>query len=247
MGFLRASWRFLVFMAAVMQFMLTYSGTSIFKGRSQERALRIRRRICQQYVPMLGMEVLQQGEPPELTALYVSNHRSYIDPVIPMRDILAMPVAKAEVHNWPLIGFAAEMSGVLFVKREKSESRRNTRKAMVEAIKKGRSILIYPEGTTHIEPTTIRFHKGTFATAAEEGIPIVPMAIEFADLSNAWIGDDTFIPHFFRTFAKKKITIAIRYGQPIRSDQMQELLSQSKGWIDENLLDMQAEFPEHSA
>jgi len=239
MGYFRASRRFGLFLFAVIRFIVTYTGTSLVKGRDQERALKLRQSLCQKYTPRLGIEVIQQGEPPQLTAIYISNHRSYIDPVIPLRDIIAMPVAKAEIHGWPLIGFGIEMSGVLFVKREHKESRRNTRKAMAEAIRNGRSILIYPEGTTDIKPTTLEFHKGTFATAAAEGIPIVPMAIEFADKSHAWIGNEKFLPHFFRTFTKKRITIAIRYGQPIVSDSMEELLTQSQQWIDASLLELQ--------
>ena len=69
--------------------------------------------------------------------LLVSNHRSYLDPVVLLRDILAVAVAKKEVQDWPIIGYGARISGAIFVDRSNKESRRETREAIGEAIRDG--------------------------------------------------------------------------------------------------------------
>ena len=71
---------------------------------------------------------------------------------------------------------------------------------------------------------------------------MVPMAIDYADLGDAWIGDDTFLPHFLRCFGKPVTHVKIRYGQPLQSNDADLLVSETKQWIDENLLAIRQEF-----
>ena len=69
-------------------------------------------------------------------AIFVQNHKSYFDPVTALKLVKAMPVSKAEVSTWPLIGFMADYTGVLFVKREDKQSRADTLKGMEEELAK---------------------------------------------------------------------------------------------------------------
>ena len=70
----------------------------------------------------------------------------------------------------------------------------------------------------------------------------MPMAIDYADLGDAWVGDDTFIPHFLRSFGKKRTYVKIRYGKPMMSTDINYLVTESKRWIDENMLGIRQEF-----
>ena len=106
---------------------------------------------------------------------------------------------------------------------------------MKKTLENGYSVLVYPEGTTHIEPRTRDFKRGAFRLAAEQGFPILPMTIEYLDDGDAWIGNDTFVPHFIRCFGKKNTYVKIRYGEPISGNNADQLLHASKIWIDENL------------
>jgi lyso-ornithine lipid O-acyltransferase len=128
------------------------------------------------------------------------------------------------------------------VKRESKLSRSATLEAMSEVLDKGFAVLVYPEGTTHLLPTTMVFRTGAFNMAVKKGYSIVPMAIDYADLGDAWVGDDTFLPHFFRTFGKKRTNVKIRYGQPMTSVNVDELVNETKAWIDKNMLDIRQAF-----
>ncbi|GIV31456.1 MAG: 1-acyl-sn-glycerol-3-phosphate acyltransferase [Saprospiraceae bacterium] len=197
-------------------------------------ALEVRRRWAGKALRFIGVRVHATGKPPvKGPILYIGNHRSYIDPIVALTEIPAWPVAKAEVASWPVFGFAAKMTGILYVKREDRNSRAATLQAIDRLFEQGHSVLIYPEGTTHTEPLTRPFRPGTFKLAAARGIPVVPIAIHYPDLEDAWVGSQRFLPHFLRTFGKKHIDVYIAFGQAIYHDDHQELMKESKQWIDE--------------
>jgi 1-acyl-sn-glycerol-3-phosphate acyltransferase len=60
-------------------------------------------------------------------------------------------------HRIPL-----QISGI-FVDRKDPESRQDTSEKIKAALIKGYSVINFPEGTTHILPTTIEFNFGSFA------------------------------------------------------------------------------------
>jgi 1-acyl-sn-glycerol-3-phosphate acyltransferase len=205
-------------------------------------ALRVRKRWARCTMKLLGVSVRSKGALPcQGPCLYVGNHRSYFDPIVVLKDLEVLPVAKAEMSSWPLIGFAARATGIMFVKRESRESRSNTLQSMENCLREGYSVLVYPEGTTHMEPGTIRFNTGAFRLAAALEIPMVPIAIEYHEEADAWVGNDTFVPHFLRTFGRKKTAVDISYGPAFRSGDSAELLSQVKTWVDAEMERMRAD------
>ena len=205
---------------------------------SQDRvtlALKARRRWIRFILPVLGIDLQVKGTIPIEAGIVVSNHLSYLDPIGVLADTLAWPVAKAEVSKWPLIGKLAKDTGILYVKRESKDSRTNTAKAIVDALKRGLIILNYPEGTTQPEPVTLPFKKGAFRIAAAEGFPIYPVAVLYSKKEAAWIADDTFLPHFMRTFRHKHLTMYQSYGPPMEGEDAEALLARAQNWIDAEL------------
>lgn len=216
---------------------------AVFTGIDLPFALRMRRLWARRSLKVLGVKPERQGELPEGGPfLFVGNHRSYLDPIVVLSEIEALPIAKAEVGSWPLIGFGAKATGIMYVKRESKNSRAATLDAMRSTLNDGYSVLVYPEGTTHIEPATRDLKKGAFSVAARAGFMVVPMAIEYGDVQDAWVGSDTFIPHFVRCFGKKNTYVKIAYGVPIASEDPNFLLAETRKWIDENMVRLQTEF-----
>ncbi len=202
-------------------------------------ALRMRRYWANISLSILGVKIEYLSEiPAGGPFIFVGNHRSYLDPIVALKDIEALPIAKAEVSSWPIIGYGAKATGILYVKRESKSSRANTLKAMEKMLKEGYSVLVYPEGTTHIEPITHNFQRGAFRLAAELNIPIVPMAIEYMDKGDAWIGDETFLPHFMRCFGKKRAYIKMAYGPSIKNKNANDMMMETKSWINDMLQKM---------
>ena len=238
-GPLLAIGRLLLFMAIAVTFFCLLLVISVFyksKERKLERGILLRRFAIRILHPILGSKITVYGKEPISSGLVVSNHRSYFDPMVILKNLLASPVGKKEVESWPLIGNVCKTTGVIFVNREEKSSRTQTLKDVRLVLENGFSIFIAPEGTTHIKPTTIDFRPGTFVLAAELGVPVMPVAIDYKNMDDAWIGDDTFLPHFLKCFSKWRTEIKVSYLEPIVSNDVEALISLSKHQIDLELI-----------
>ena len=187
---------------------------------------------------VLGVKINKKGKSAYENVLFLSNHRSYIDPIAKFKHFDALVLAKAEVRSWPIIGYGCSISGVHFVKREEKASRVNARKTIADTIKNGQSILIYPEGTTTDLPKALPFKPSVFQMAAENNVRIIPIAIDYQDPKDAWIGDDTFIRHFFQTFAKKEVICTVHYGPPMWDADGTVLREKVQNWVDAEILEI---------
>jgi len=242
MNFLRATFRLVSIIFVTSWFLIPLVILQWLKGYSADRALQTRLRTAQPVVKLLGVKITLSGQLPQDAFVFIGNHRSYFDPVVALKFIKAFPVAKAEVQNWPLIGFAVKATGVLFVKRENKQSRKNALEGLTDCIKSGHSVLVYPEGTTTDFPKTVEFRRGAFQMAAGGGFGIVPVAIEYKNPADAWIGDDTFIPHFFRCFGKSVTEVKIAFGPALYGEDGEELLREVQFWIDSKLTEFRREW-----
>ena len=241
---LRAYFRLLLFALVLAFYVNRLLLVGSIKGLTLKRGLRHRQQCSRAFCKVLGIEVEKRGMVPEENQGYllVSNHRSYLDPVIPSIHAPVMPVGKAELGDWSLLGYGIKLSGVILVQRGNKKSQNATKEAMSEHIEKGHLVLNYPEGTTTNLPTTTNFHLGAFAMAAEQGYPIIPIALDYKNPKDAWIGQDTFFRHFLECFGKPKTYIKISYGPKIVSHNPQELLEKSQAWIDGELLKFRQEW-----
>jgi len=236
--FLRATFRLTFFAFGAIFYISRYLFKSIFVGYNLDRGLRLRKEFTNILIPVLGIQIEVIGDLPKGGGLLICNHRSYFDPFIIFNDIYALPVGKAEVKKWPIIGTAAQVSGAIFVDRSNPESRKQTRKTITETIQKGYFVINYPEGTTHTNAQTITFKKGMFEDAANESIKVFPIALEYQNEKMAFVGDDTFVPHFFKAFGAPKTKIKVSYGKVINSKNVKEIHDISKQWIDDELFNL---------
>ncbi|SDX94587.1 lysophospholipid acyltransferase family protein [Flavobacterium degerlachei] len=237
-SFLLGLARLLVFIIYVSFFSLSFYILSLFwsKKTTKRNALLLRDFIIKITNFILGIRTTVYGELPIVQGLIVANHRSYFDPIVIVGHIHAFPVGKKEVESWPLIGYICKISGVIFVERECPESRQKTCENIKEVINNGNSVINFPEGTTHILPTTVDFNYGSFKTAAQIKAAILPVAIDYKVKSDAFINDDTFIPHFLKCFGKLTTEIKITYFPPLYSEDPEYLLKTSKEMIDKELI-----------
>ncbi|MDO9262242.1 MAG: lysophospholipid acyltransferase family protein [Flavobacteriaceae bacterium] len=231
--------RFMLFLIVVLLFFtfLFFTNFLFSKEMQVKRGLTTRRFLIKNFLnKLLGVKITVKGTIPTDKCILMANHRTYYDAIVVLKDVLAFPIGKIEVQSWPLIGYAASLTGVLFVNRFNKESRRGTIDAMNQKLNEGYTIFNTPEGTTHNKPTTIDFHPGTFVAAAKNKIPIVPIAIEYQLEEDAWIGDDTFIRHFVQCFGKWNTHIKVTYFDALISEDADYLLNTTKSQIDNELI-----------
>lgn len=214
----------------------------IFLGFDVDRAMRIRRRWVIRMLPAMGMRIHVEGVAPDYPCIVMGNHRTYLDPAVLTCDMVCYAVSKAEVANWPFIGLGTKISGVIFLKRESKESRKIVLDDIVEKVKEGYPVILFPEGTTHAHPTTIDFRRGAFQIAAQHGLTVAPVAIDYGSTEDYWIGKDTFLPHFVRRFGEKNMYVYVRYGPPMQHSDPQILMEEARQWIDNQLVDIRRTF-----
>ncbi|MBC7775927.1 MAG: 1-acyl-sn-glycerol-3-phosphate acyltransferase [Phycisphaerae bacterium] len=233
---LRLVARFLFFAVYTALIVLEIWLRNLLWGADIRRSMRVRRRWARNLLKAVGLSVKTEGKVPDFPCLIVSNHRSYLDPILMLRDVYGYPVAKAELANWPIIGKGAKMAGILYLRRESAGSRSGTLRQMSEKIKAGFPVIIFPEGTTSALLGTLPFKKGGFKLAAQANIPVVPAALVFADKRDFWVEKESFLAHAKRRFGERKIAVKLCYGPEIRSDDPNVLLTRSQEWIDSVLV-----------
>lgn len=242
MIFLRALWRLLYFAVYTSLRIGQIVLSSLLLGQDIPRALRIRQRWANHLLPYIGLRATISGTPPAFPCILMANHRSYLDPVLLVRWVLAYGVSKAEVAHWPIIGYGTRVAGVLHLQRESADSRRITLQGIAEKVQAGYPVILFPEGTTQTGPATMPFRLGGFRLAADHHIPIVPVALDYADPADYWVGSDSFIGHFLRRFGQRRIRVILHFGPVLQHTDAEELLRQTQAWIDAELVVIRQQF-----
>jgi 1-acyl-sn-glycerol-3-phosphate acyltransferase len=189
---------------------------------------------------LAGIKITSYGEGPKDPHVIMGNHRSYVDSVVIPVSFPVVFVAKHETKSWPIVGWGATVIGTIWVKRDKKESRRATREAVKDRLSNGYGVAIFPEGTTHIGPELLPYHKGIFYTCAENGFPIVPAAIEYENPNIAWVGKEMFIPHALRHFGARKINVHVSFGPSMSNSDAEKLREDARNWTQDECLRLRA-------
>lgn len=184
---------------------------------------------------VFGVKTVMHGDRPKV-GLMMSNHQSYLDIWIIPKYAITVFVAKAEVKRMPLVGWGASVVNTVYVDRSNKESRAATKSEIAQRIKKGRSVIIFPEGTTGDGNGLLPLKPGMFHVAAEEGFPIIPVAIFYENSDLAWVGDDNMGAHFYRNFSKLSTTAHIVFGNPMTGPDGEQLMENYQHWVERNLL-----------
>ncbi|MEO1451206.1 MAG: lysophospholipid acyltransferase family protein, partial [Bacteroidota bacterium] len=206
--------------------------------RTLEAAYGVFQRWAIKSSKLLNIQIEQSGTVPHEGALLMGNHRSYIDIAIFPYFRPCSVVAKKSIHSWPFIGWGGDLVNCLWVDRRSPESRRKTRQEMRERLKAGKSMVIFPEGTTTKAPELLPLRPGMFFTAAEEGFPIVPVALEYRHADDAWIGKDLFIPHFIQCFGKEKTEVRVRFGPVMYGEEGEAFRGEVEKWMKDTLAEL---------
>jgi len=130
------------------------------------------------------------------------NHFHWVDP--PVFGLLSPRsmnfVAKVEAHRIPGLGQLIRAFGTISVRR--GESDRDAVRQMREAVREGRALGLFVEGTRQLAGVPGRVQPGAAMVALQESVPIVPAAI---------YGSNEWKPGNFHP-------ISVAWGEPLRFD-----------------------------
>ncbi len=150
-----------------------------------------------------GVEVLYDGAPYVLMA----NHESHLDPpsFIRASDRPIGFLTKKELERIPVFGWALRRTGHVFIDRKNRDQSHASIARAAEAVREGRCILVFPEGTRGQADDLLPFKKGGFVLALEARVSIVPCGIA---------GTRQILPAHSK-FVNQRGPVALVFGDPI--------------------------------
>lgn len=193
--------------------------------------------VAENLLALHGIEVRVEGEIPRGRCVLVANHISYLDPVAIVALAPNIAIAKSEVSDWPLLGDAMKELGVLFFERGNSFSGARVLRQATRCLHHNIPVLAFPEGTTTTGGDVLPFRRGVFGIARHTGAPIVPVTVSYDAIGAAWVGDESFVPHYLRTVSRAELEISVHFGAAILPDggSAEELAERARKAVREGL------------
>lgn len=126
-------------------------------------------------VKLIGQENILRGKP----QIFMANHQSDFDVLISLAYIPVQFrwIAKKELFSVPIFGAAMRSAGYIEIDRSNREKALQSLDEAALRIRRGKSIMTFPEGTRSREGEIKPFKHGTFYLAMKSGVPIVPVSI----------------------------------------------------------------------
>ncbi len=157
---------------------------------------------------MRGLDNLPSRGP----ALIVSNHLGDADVVvgIAITPVMVDTLAKAELYDFPILGWLMDTYGVIWVHRGRAD--RSALRACLDGLSEGRMIAIAPEGRESVTGELEAGVGGAAYLALKSSAPVIP--VTFTGTQNKRVLDN--IKYFRRT----KITLTV--GSPFKLKQLSD-------------------------
>lgn len=180
---------------------------------------------------LIGLDVRRYGQPAEAGAvLYVCNHASYLDVPILGASVQASFVAKSEVASWPVIGALSRLQDTVFIDR-RPHCAHSQREVLQRHLQAGRSLILFPEGTSGDGNRVLPFKTGLFSAADlfVQGRPVTvqPVTVAYSRLDGwamgralrpffAWYGEMTLVDHLWTCLGFKQPGIDVVFHNTVQ-------------------------------
>lgn len=178
------------------------------------------RRWLRRLMRILGVRFRIHGEPLAGGQMIVCNHVSWLDIPLVGAALCSRFVARSDIQHWPVAGWLASCTGVFYIRRGPGGSRPLLEK-LAPHLRRGGSVVIFPEGTTTDGRQVLPFHARLFQGAIDAGCTVQPLALRYGPTADGrkiapFIGDDDLVSHILRLLRAPGIEAELHYGTPIR-------------------------------
>jgi fatty-acyl-CoA synthase len=149
------------------------------RGRAVDRIVkrwsRLMLRLTGLAPAVSGLEHLDAAGP----AMIVANHASYIDTIVLMAVLPGDVrfIAKGALAKLPMVGSVIRRAGHITIEKAEFSQRLAGADQITQALGRGMSIAVFPEGTFFRPAGLLPFRLGAFRAAVEAGRSIVPITL----------------------------------------------------------------------
>lgn len=174
---------------------------------------------------IVGLKVEVRGTPVHNKQLvYIANHISYLDIPAVGSVVKASFIGKDDIAGWPIVGHLAKAQQTAFISRN-AKNAKKVANALDVMVAEGKSLILFPEGTSTTGETMLPFKSSLFAICQPKNMPpiaIQPFIIELIDVEGkpitpasrdyyAWYGDMEFAPHIWIFMQTKGATVRLTF------------------------------------
>lgn len=182
--------------------------------------------VCRGAFVLLGIPFSTTGKPMTQKGAVVANHAGWLDIFSLNARKRVYFVSKAEVANWPGIGWLARATGTVFINRDRREATAQieTFRARLSA---GHKLLFFPEGTSSDSQRVLPFKSTLFAAffapELRDFMWVQPVTLRYIAPKGedprfyGWWGDMAFGPHLVQTLAaRRQGRVELVYHAPVK-------------------------------
>lgn len=200
---------------------------------------------------LAGVRLVVHGDERRLDrrALVAGNHVSWIDIYVINAWRPTTFISKAEVRDWPIVGWLAHRLGTVFLHREKRKDALRAMHEMATRLDAGEVMCMFPEGTTSDGLSLLPFHANLFQAAVSAGCPVQPVCLLYEDAQGrqttapAYIGDMSLGESLDALLRGGPLTAHLFVGEPIPpATDRRALAAQARDAVAAGLVQMQAQW-----
>jgi len=175
---------------------------------------------------VFGFRLRRIGRPLPGATLFVANHVSWVDIEMLHSQRMMGFVAKREIASWPIVGWLATLGQTIYHQRGSTDSLSGVITVMVERLREGRAVGVFPEGRTRGGDEVGPFHARIFQAAVEAGVPVQPVALRYGERGNAQTvvafgPRENFAANFLRLLGEPARRAEVHFLEPIRPGEVE--------------------------
>jgi 1-acyl-sn-glycerol-3-phosphate acyltransferase len=143
---------------------------------------------------IFGFRLRALGRAHAGACMSVANHVSWLDITLIHSQRVVHFVAKSEISRWPVVGWMARRAGTIYHRRGSTDSLNAVAQMMVDRMRSGESVGVFPEGGSSTSFAVRTFHARIFQPAIDAQVPVQPIALRYAR-GGALVDSVPFLPN----------------------------------------------------
>lgn len=226
MSQLRASFRMLIFIFVacsyfIVSFWIHWTARDEFERRKRfsKNGHRYSKFLCR----LIGLHLTVKNPlPADKVGMLVGNHMGFAD-IFSIASVAPnLFVTSQEMHQAPFIGLITEFAGCVYVDRRNKSNILKELEDIVEYLRLGFRVVLYPEATAHNGEVILPFKRTLMMAAAYAGVPLIPFVFNFKKINGqpftkkyqdfvCFYGDIPFSTSMWNMISLKKIECELEF------------------------------------